>query len=341
MKLLAMALGCGVAVLPVAAARAEVAMHGTFTVTQACAAYQSIRKGTNPGAVTVEPGKAYPILSKNKPDATHYRIVIEGAEPSQRWVSVACGTAGADAAAGGSPTAMPPVSGRAAAAGRDLAGGTPATHVLALGWEPAFCSKHADKSECRALTSGDFASTHLSLHGLWPQPRGTQYCNVAPALRQLDHDHNWDALPEPDMSPATSRKLGAVMPGVQSRLQRHEWIVHGTCYGRDADSYFSRAAGLAEEVNASRVSQLFAAAAGRSLSASDIRTAFDAAFGAGAGARVQVSCSGRGENRKITEVTLSLAGDVPGSAMKLGDLMRAAQPIPPGCPSGYVMPAPR
>ena len=88
------------------------------------------------------------------------------------------------------------------------------------------------------------------------------------------------------------------------------------------------------------VAQLFADNAGQSLSADAIRAAFDDAFGAGTGARVGVSCQGRGDNRKITELTLSLAGDVKGTA-GLGDLMRAAQAIAPGCPSGFPSSPPR
>jgi hypothetical protein len=39
------------------------------------------------------------------------------------------------------------------------------------------------------------------------------------------------------------------MPGFQSGLRRHEWIVdHGACYGTAADSYFNRAADLAEQI---------------------------------------------------------------------------------------------
>ena len=225
------------------------------------------------------------------------------------------------------PTPAPPVPGGTS--------GARATHVLAMGWEPAFCEDHRDKKECRDLSSTDFAATHVSLHGLWPQPRGTQYCNVAPNLREIDRDHDWNDLPEPDVSANTLTRLAAVMPGVQSKLERHEWIVHGTCFGGNAEGYFARAAGLAEAVDASKVSQLFADNVGRSLSAEAIRAAFDDAFGAGAGARVTVSCNGRGENRKITELVISLAGDVAGNA-PLADLIRAAQPVPPGCPSGIV-----
>jgi ribonuclease T2 len=213
--------------------------------------------------------------------------------------------------------------------------GNRATHVLAMSWEPAFCSKHQDKTECGELNSSSFGSKNLSLHGLWPQPRGTQYCNVAKDIQQLDTSHRWNDLPEPDMSPETQKRLSAVMPGFKSNLQRHEWIVHGTCYGSNADSYFARSATLAETVNASKVSQLFADNAGKNLSADAIRAAFDDSFGPGSGARVTVSCNGRGPSRKITELTMNLAGDVTGTA-GLGDLLRAAQPISAGCPGGLV-----
>lgn len=318
-------------------ARADIAMSGTFTVTHACAAYQSIRNGTNPGAVTVEPSKTYDVVSRNKPDATHYRLRIEGAKPAERWVSAACGRVDASdktARGGANPAGATAAAGAAASVPSDATGAR-ATHVLAMGWEPAFCARHTDKSECRELTATSFGATHLSLHGLWPQPRGTQYCNVAPAVQQFDKAHDWNGLPEPEMSADTLKRLAAVMPGVQSRLQRHEWIVHGTCFGTTADGYFARAAGLAEAVDGSKISKLFADNVGRSLSADAIRAAFDDAFGAGAGARVSVSCNGKGAARRITELTINLAGDVKGNA-GLGELMRAAQTLPPGCPGGMV-----
>ena len=252
-------------------ARADVPISGVFTATQVCPAFQSFRKSSNPGDVAVEPNKTYRVIAKNKPDATHYRIVVSGAEPAERWVSSSCGRVDAD---GQQPQGVPHSSVRA---------GTHATHVLAMGWEPAFCEQHGDKSECRQLAPSNFASTHLSLHGLWPQPRGTQYCNVAPDVRDIDHNHNWRELPEPEISPDTLRRLAAVMPGVQSKLERHEWVLHGTCFGAKADEYFARAAGLAEALNASKVSRLFADSIGKCLSAEGIRAAFDDAFGAGPG----------------------------------------------------------
>ncbi len=311
-------------------ALAEVSTSGSFTGTQACPALQSIRKATNPGSVMIEANTAYEVLAQNKANPTHYRVYVEGAQPPERWVAASCGTFDPNGQAAG----------QVARAGRDGGGasatGMRGTHLLALSWEAAFCAKRTDKPECGQVTATSYSGTHLSLHGLWPQPEGKKYCNVAGNVRDLDAKHAWDQLPEPEISAETMKRLAAVMPGTQSNLQRHEWVVHGSCYGASADAYFARAAGLTEAVNATMVAKVFADSAGQQLKTTAIRAAFDDAFGAGAGERVSVACSGRGENRRISEIRVSLAGDVTGTA-GIGDLMRAAKPEQPGCPGGLVV----
>lgn len=304
-------------------AAAEVPMSGTFTASQACPALQSIRNQSNPGSVMVDPGQGYRVIAGNRPDATYVRIEIGG---GQRWVSLDCGKVGSGQAGGGGPTTGD--------------GGARATHVLAVGWEPAFCLAHRNTAECGSMTAQSPDANELSLHGLWPQPRGKAYCGVDPRLKQADRNHDWDSLPEPQLGPATRQKLAQIMPGLQSGLERHEWIVHGTCYGGPADAYFDRAATLAEQINASPVRDLFVGNRGGTLSADAIRAAFDQAFGAGAGARVTISCSSQGQGRVINELVIALAGDVTGSA-SLGNLILAAQPVPTSCPSGVVAQAAR
>jgi ribonuclease T2 len=92
MRTFAAICGAVVAMISIAPAQAEVAAGGTFTATQSCPAYQSIRKSTNPGGINVEPSKIYQILAKNKDEATAYRIAVDGAQPSERWVSATCGS---------------------------------------------------------------------------------------------------------------------------------------------------------------------------------------------------------------------------------------------------------
>ncbi len=303
------------------AAPASAATPATLTATRPCPAWQSIHSHANPGAQTLVVGRRYPVLAGNRPQPSFWQVRIDGAQPAARWVAVACGTTDSTPAPAPAPAAPPPAGGNS--------GGMLATHLLALSWEPNFCATMAQKAECRAMTATSPDARHLSLHGLWPEPNGRFYCGVAPALQQADGNRQWDQLPAPDLAPATRAALAAVMPGTQSGLERHEWIKHGTCFGTSADAYFARAAGLVNAINRSAVDALVGRDAGGQLSAAALRTAFDAAFGAGAGARVQMKCN----NGVVTEIDLWLAGDVAGSA-PLGDLLRAARPYPAGCAGG-------
>ena len=52
-------------------AAAEVPLTGFFIARETCPALQSIRNATNPGEVKTEPGKSYPMIAKNKPNASH------------------------------------------------------------------------------------------------------------------------------------------------------------------------------------------------------------------------------------------------------------------------------
>ncbi len=309
--------------LTITAASAQIATTGEFTASQACPALQSIRNGTNPGDVKLEPGHSYPMIAKNKQAATHYLVAVDGASPRERWVEVSCGVVG------GAPAPTP----TASSTGGD---GVVATHVLAISWEPAFCEEKGEKAECQKETEQSFDATHFSLHGLWPQPIGKYYCGVDRALITADKRNRWWDLPAPDLSAATHDRLSAVMPGVLSGLERHEWIKHGTCFGADANTYFNREADLAEQINASAPRELFAGKIGQSVSLDDIRAAFDKAFGAGAGARVVVHCQGGGAEREVSELIIYLAGDVNGTA-PLSDLVHAAAPPDDAnCPSGLV-----
>jgi ribonuclease T2 len=302
---------------------ADVALTGTFIAGKECPAFQSFRKATNPGNVKTESGRSYPLLAKNAPQASHYRIKVEGANPDQRWVSVDCGNA-----QGGDQPSQASIAPKGGVA--------PAQLILSLSWEPGFCQGRTEKPECAPGDAGSFQASHLTLHGLWPQPRGKEYCNVSPAEVSADKKHDWEALPDVPLDADTRQQLDRVMPGTQSHLERHEWIRHGTCYyGADANSYFHEAVALADEVNNSAVQAAFASHIGREISADDVRTAFTQAFGEGAGDRVKLSCTRDGSRRLLTEITIGLSGR-PKDGMNLGDLVSTVRPTDPGCPSGIL-----
>nr|WP_320190467.1 hypothetical protein [uncultured Desulfobacter sp.] len=57
-----------ITVFTAATVYAQVSMKGWFIAGQTCEAYQSIKKGTNPGHVRLVPKKKYELIAKNKRD---------------------------------------------------------------------------------------------------------------------------------------------------------------------------------------------------------------------------------------------------------------------------------
>ncbi|MEM7245608.1 MAG: ribonuclease [Acidobacteriota bacterium] len=306
---------------------AEVPMEGHLIARSPCPAPVSIRKGTNPGNVRLEIDHAYELLAGNKTTPSHYLVRVRGARPERRWVAVDCGEHVVPATA---ITSRPEP--------RPASGPRPATAVLAISWQPAFCETRERVPECASQVPERYDASHFSLHGLWPQPRSNAYCDVAPKLVALDKKRLWKHLPELPLSAPLRRRLDESMPGTQSGLQRHEWIKHGTCYGSSAEEYYADSLQLLDELNASAVRELFVERLGERVSTKEIRRAFDEAFGPGAGERVRVACRDDGGRRLIVELTLGLVGKVEDDS-SLSALLLAAAPTDAGCPGGIVDPA--
>lgn len=309
------------ALLVPSSASAQVPMVGAFVAEVTCAATPSIRDpDDNPGNVATEAGRRYELLGRNAVPGSHYLILVPGAEPERRWVAYGCGRvedAGTQVgSAEHSPAAEP--------------GGPRDHYVLAASWQPAFCETRPRVAECR---SGARDDRGFSLHGLWPQPRGREYCGVAARIVSIDESGDWRDLPDFELAGRTRARLADVMPGVASGLDRHEWWKHGTCFPGDAQEYYDVSIRLMDELNDSAVRTLFEEAVGSNLTAADIRARFDEAFGRGAGGRVLVDCVEAGERRMIRELRIELSGP---SSASLRDLILAADTVPPGCREGEV-----
>ena len=314
-------------------ATAQVKVSGLFVAKQACPAVQSIKKQTNPGNITLSPGKGYKLIGANTTPATYYWIAVPGAAPNLRWVPVSCGTPAFD-----QPDVLlaPPSTDTTTTIPTPPATGK-AEYVLAISWEPAFCEGLPDKTECRNETAASYEATHFSLHGLWPQPRSKAYCGVSATDQASDKAHAWDALPAVNLTPSVKSALDHIMPGTQSLLERHEWIVHGTCSGASQDTYFGRAALFADTINSTAVAKLFADNIGKRLDGATIRQAFDTAFGKGAGDRVRIACDNDGSRRLISEITIGLRGDVMGTG-GIGEMIAASAATDRGCTGGIIDP---
>lgn len=322
----AAALGAGLV-----SARAQVPMSGAFTAEASCFATPSIRSEDNPGRIVTEPGTTYRLLGRNTDPGSHYLIVVPGAEPERRWVAFGCGRVG-EASQSAERSVAPPPAPPAAD------GGPVRDFLLAASWQPAFCETRPRVRECR---DGAADADGFTLHGLWPQPRGLEYCNVSAREKGLAETRRWLDLPALDLVGATRTALAAVMPGVRSGLDRYQWAKHGSCAGTSQDIFFRRSAELMEALNGSVVRDLVLGRVGGTISANELRAAFDRAFGAGAGDRVLMDCSSargsgdRGREQTVQELRIALRGDLSGNA-SLSELMRAAPTQPRGCREGLV-----
>ncbi|MDM9620931.1 ribonuclease [Rhizobium sp. S96] len=208
-------------------------------------------------------------------------------------------------------------------------------YILAASWQPAFCETNQRKAECGSQTGDRFDATHFSLHGLWPMR--DNYCGVSGNLRTADKEGDWNELPEVTLSAQGKADLDKVMPGTQSGLERHEWLKHGTCTKMSADAYFGTAVRLVGELNASAVRDLFVSRIGKTLTAPEIKAAFDKSFGPGAGDRVKMSCRRAGRDRVISELTIGLSEKATTSdGAPLGDLIQGAGKTSFGCDEGVV-----
>lgn len=206
-------------------------------------------------------------------------------------------------------------------------------YVLAVSWHPAFCETKPHLDECRSERSSDYAADHFTLHGLWPQD--DDYCGVGEDLIAIDDANRWSALPAIEVSNRTWRDLERVMPGTKDNLERHEWVLHGSCSGADADTYFRRAIALVEALNGSAVRDLVARNVGRTVSRNQLRAAFDDAFGDGAGRKVRVDCEADDGRDLFFELRINLEGSATGGT-SLRDLIHAARNASAGCSGGTV-----
>lgn len=300
-------------------AYALLSLNDQFVAGEACEAVQSIRSGTNPGNIRLTLRETYPVVGKNRDNASHYLLRIEGAEPSERWVSVQCG----QLLGSSSPVAV----------NQD--------YLLALSWQPSFCETKPSKPECKSQTEERFDATNLVLHGLFPQPKQNIYCNVSDNIIRLDKDKQWSKLPPITLSKAIRDELAVKMPGFASDLHLHEWYKHGTCYSETPDEYFQEMIALLDQVNDSSVRDLFVRNIGKSLSSNEIRNQFDVAFNNGAGSKVQVQCQrdiDEDRNNMVVELQVNLKGNIqPDTSIK--SLLQSGKTVPAGCTLGEIDPA--
>jgi len=307
---------------------------GCFQATQSCEAFQSFRKKTNPKDIRLEENATYKVLESSK-KMKAYRIQIDGLDKSARWVSRKCGdwlkSCTINKEQINNKRTLKDFSKKQNKI-QIKNKQKPAAYLLALTWQPSFCDSRPRKKECRKQTTNRYDANHWSLHGLWPQPRNNVYCDVSDIDKGIDRNKRWHLLPPLKLSQKTAQELAFAMPGMASNLHRHEWIKHGTCYGKDADAYYADSIYLTKAINDSAVGALFTRNVGKRVRLKDVRKRFDQAFGKGAGKKVNMRCDRKG---LISEIWINLYGTIDDET-PVSTLMKSAANAATSCKVGLV-----
>jgi len=207
--------------------------------------------------------------------------------------------------------------------------------TLVMGWEAAFCETADQFPECGSMTQEHFYAAHLSFRGLYAFPLAT-YCGLTPELEDLDEARSWMNLPELGLSIGTGNSLRALMPGLQSGLDRHAWFKHGTCVSSSPDEYFSMAVQLVQAMHASSLSRWLADRVGETVTVAQLRAHADAAFGKGAGTSFTMQCIEDGSRRLLERIEVSLIRPA-GENIDLSELL-AGNSSGSSCDEGIVDP---
>lgn len=279
-------------------------ISGSFTAVQSCQAYQSLRKRTNPGKIRLNKGLSYRLLEKNVPSgATWYRIQVDQASPTERWVYFECGEVDINPEPPHPP--HPP----------ETSCNTPGqadSFVFAVSWQPAFCESHKSKPECGKLENNydAYAAGNFTLHGLWPNKDScdTHY-GFCGSQKKVSGD--FCNYPKIDMTEQTFEDLEKVMPSAEagSCLQRHEWYKHGTCQLKmTADQYFELAIDFTNQFNQNGMASFMQANVGKTVAADQFYSAVDQALGDGAHERMRLGC----KSGNLVDIYMRLPKDVDG-----------------------------
>ena len=299
-------------------AYASNSVSGIFSARQACDAYVSKKRRTNPGHIKLVVGEDYSLLAMNrKTNPDWYRIHMPGINSPQRWISKHCGDFEIQAledVADSSNKDQPEICETI---------GLADDFILALSWQPAFCETHRRKPECKIRQRKAYQARNFVLHGLWPNKKGCgikyEFCGEVKS--QPGDFCDYPAL---NLYTAVRDELDQVMPSAKagSCLQRHEWFKHGACQNQwSMDEYFEQAVDLTRQFNESGIAYFMSRHISEQVSETVFLNKIDSALGKGASKRLQLKCS----NGNLVDVFVNLPKDIR-MGEDLSDVISRAKP---------------
>ncbi|WP_411032660.1 ribonuclease [Shinella sp. BYT-45] len=205
-------------------------------------------------------------------------------------------------------------------------GGT--REILSVSWQPGYCMARPKSRGCADFSAASPAARQFSLHSRFQARKS--YCGIEADLKQQARKGKWTDLPEIALASGTKKRLLTAMPAARIGLDRQQWLRSGSCMAASAETYYSRSLDLLDELNASPVRTLFTGKAGGSVTLAEVRAAFDAAFGSGAGERVRLTCRKAGGKTVVTGFTIGLAS----GEGALATLIAGSSPTKSRCTGG-------
>lgn len=202
--------------------------------------------------------------------------------------------------------------------------------VLSVSWQPGYCAARPKSRGCADFSSASSVAKRFSLHSRF-QVRNS-YCGIEAGLKQQARKGKWTDLPGITLASGTRERLLAAMPAARIGLDRQQWLRSGSCVAASAETYYSRSLDLLDQLNASPIPALFKQKAGGTLALAEVRAAFDAAFGPGAGERVRLTCRKTGDTTMVVGLTVGLAR----GEGKLPALINGASPTKSRCTEGFM-----
>ncbi len=267
-------------------------VSGTFKAMKECEAYNSFKKKTNPGQVTVKKGKTYKAVEVNKGKEWNWiRVAVDSAKNDLRWVSKECGKANLHSASDNEQ--------KKKNVNKCTTPNLYDSYVLSMTWQPGFCehsSYQGSKPECDAMMKQNkekLVISHLTLHGLWPNKRecGRDYANCADTKL--------------DLKKSTVEEIDDWMPNFffSTAFGSYEWKKHGTCQERDDDTYFLLAKELLQRVDTSAIGTYLRDNIGETINANAYRKHIEKSLGKKVADRMQLVCS---KKKYLQEIRINL-----------------------------------
>ena len=275
----------------------------SLVATQACEAFNNLRHSKNSGNISLRVGQEYEILEQRDND---YFIRVPYAHPQNRWVDKSCFNSFNRSTSSSKRV--------------DL------DSILVLSWQNTFCSTHSFRKECRAGIGKD----RLVLHGLWPQPRSNEYCNIDKKIVYLDKNKRWNALPKLNLDSNIVELMKEYMPGYFSNLQRHEYFKHGSCYSNNPNEYFKDALVLTKEAD-NTLGEFLRDNIGRNISFVTLQRYAVKTISPYIKYKLSMHC----KDGKLNEIWISIKG----KGSYLEDLVKDAKRIRTKCLNAYVTPS--